>query len=482
MKKKVSNFSVQVYCYPLNMSINFIYQNKIYEINLNLFNNFSNFFLINENKTKNINLFTEFENCFGFSDEIVNEFIHFFQNEEININFSNVMQLHYLSQKYHVIKLTTKTEKFINSNYKELVNKFLTNITQKNIQISNPSQYEEIISNHISEFLSDKRLMMLPMQNICRVLGLISRNFKIQDQKNEIIEREIIDFLFEYVKHQGIRNSFLFSSFEIGKANQEYFFKKYIQESDNVDMHMFEPKLFQSLYFILEKKKDAETKLLQEIDRLNSQLEYQKDQFQQQISDNFKKIVEISVKRNPKKIDKQQFQNYRIEEITIPDGVEIIDEDAFNNCSLLKNVIFPSSLSLIKNGAFNQCVLLTQLNFPSSLESIDSFAFSGCISLLELNIPSSVKSIGSNAFSNCTSLTKVLIPSSVSFFGSNVFDNCIKLEEVTMDPYQTQISNSIFQNCPSLHSLLIQTIESSTNSINISIIKKFKTIKIRLLL
>ena len=62
------------------MSINFIYQNKIYELNLNLFNNF---FLINGNKTKNIYLFTEFENCFGFSDEIVNEFMHFFQNEEI---------------------------------------------------------------------------------------------------------------------------------------------------------------------------------------------------------------------------------------------------------------------------------------------------------------------------------------------------------------------------------------------------------------
>ena len=72
---------------------------------------------------------------------------------------------------------------------------------------------------------------------------------------------EIIDFFFfEYVKQQGIQYTFIFSSFEI------------------------EPKLFKSLYFILENKKDEESKLLHEIDRLNSQFEYQKNQFQQQIS------------------------------------------------------------------------------------------------------------------------------------------------------------------------------------------------------
>lgn len=56
------------------------------------------------------------------------------------------------------------------------------------------------------------------------------------------------------------------------------------------------------------------------------------------------------------------------EEYVIPEGTEIIDENAFNSAKLLSHVIFPFSLNEIKDYAFSFCHALTSVtwnNYPS---------------------------------------------------------------------------------------------------------------------
>ena len=72
--------------------------------------------------------------------------------------------------------------------------------------------------------------------------------------------------------------------------------------------------------------------------------------------------------------------------IDIPASVEIIEEAAFYNCPLLATVIFEngSNLKTIKgnyyaNGSFSKCRALTSIEIPSQVEIIGEEAFQDCI-------------------------------------------------------------------------------------------------------
>ena len=114
--------------------------------------------------------------------------------------------------------------------------------------------------------------------------------------------------------------------------------------------------------------------------------------------------------------------NNGIEEIILPQNLEILGTAAFYNCNSLKNIEIPSSVTSIGYSAFEGCSSLTSIEIPSSVTSIGNRAFQWCRSLTSIEIPSSVTSIGSSAFYYCSSLTNIEIPSSVTSIGSFAFD------------------------------------------------------------
>lgn len=93
-----------------------------------------------------------------------------------------------------------------------------------------------------------------------------------------------------------------------------------------------------------------------------------------------------------------------LEKITIPEGVTVIEKDAFFDCKELTRVNLPSSLRFIGEGAFSGCEYLVSISLPNGLETIDVRAFYSCIRLGSLKIPASVKEIGTDAFLTCESL------------------------------------------------------------------------------
>lgn len=91
-------------------------------------------------------------------------------------------------------------------------------------------------------------------------------------------------------------------------------------------------------------------------------------------------------------------------------GGNIIDEDAFEGCSILTSITIPDSVTSIGIGAFYRCTGLTSITIPNSVKSIGQDAFGFCTGLTSVSIGSGVTSIGSYAFNGCDSLASVNIP------------------------------------------------------------------------
>ena len=66
------------------------------------------------------------------------------------------------------------------------------------------------------------------------------------------------------------------------------------------------------------------------------------------------------------------------EVVIIPDGVKEIPQEAFKNCTILKQIAIPSSVTTIGNGAFENCSSLTSVTIPSSVTTIGDRAFYNC--------------------------------------------------------------------------------------------------------
>ena len=194
-----------------------------------------------------------------------------------------------------------------------------------------------------------------------------------------------------------------------------------------------------------------------------------------------------------------------LQSITIPDGVENINNSAFSGCTALETVNLPKSLKTIYSSAFSGCTSLKTVNFNkdtsgvtiqqqafldcSSLESFDftkvgslsghGKIFQNCTSLKSVTIGENVTkaggvnlfdgctgiktvefkpgdattTLGSSAFHNCTALEKVVIGGNVTKIGSNAFENCTALTIVTIDSANTvltTVDSKAFKNCTSL--------------------------------
>lgn len=88
----------------------------------------------------------------------------------------------------------------------------------------------------------------------------------------------------------------------------------------------------------------------------------------------------------------------RTGKIIIPDGVKVISEYAFYNCSI-SEVVIPDSVTDVEQCAFLCCHNLEKITFSKNMSCIKAHTFSQCTSLHDINIPGHIKVIGESAFS-----------------------------------------------------------------------------------
>lgn len=142
----------------------------------------------------------------------------------------------------------------------------------------------------------------------------------------------------------------------------------------------------------------------------------------------------------------------RTKEVVIPEGVRIVLNSSFENCSVT-SVKFPDSVVNIENKAFYSCRNLKHVDFGHGITHIGSKAswhvFAAC-GLEEVEIPEQVTYIGRGAFWSCK-LKKVTFHNGLLAIASDAFGGNIGLEEVTIPDNMTHIGEEAFKSAKIVH-------------------------------
>ena len=192
----------------------------------------------------------------------------------------------------------------------------------------------------------------------------------------------------------------------------------------------------------------------------------------------------------------------------IRDGVRVICDRAFKDCSSLESIIIPNSVTSIGGNAFESCGLLLSVKIPDGVKIIGDSAFPRCKSLASIILPRSIVSvngnpfarwngclqnesesfiyendvlfnkdktiliayrakdtnyvipdgvikIGDGAFSRCESLINIVIPDSVTSIGDRAFSRCSSLISIAIPGSVTSIGVRAFEFCRALRSVMI---------------------------
>lgn len=184
-------------------------------------------------------------------------------------------------------------------------------------------------------------------------------------------------------------------------------------------------------------------------------------------------------------------------EVTIPNTITAIGDDAFSKNAGLFKVVIPDSVKTIGHAAFEGCENLSRVTLGKGIKSIGSAAFSGCKSLQVVNIPERCNELGSGVFAGCTILPNVSIdsgnrnfvcvdgviyskdgstlyqylggrpsssftmPSTVSKIGEYAFWGADSLNSVSVSNQVKEIPEYAFSNCSSLSKVTLpRSVES----------------------
>ncbi|MGN1458208.1 MAG: leucine-rich repeat domain-containing protein [Acutalibacteraceae bacterium] len=139
-----------------------------------------------------------------------------------------------------------------------------------------------------------------------------------------------------------------------------------------------------------------------------------------------------------------------LKNVTIPDSVKTIGDNAFKFCSGLESIVIPDSVTEIGKSAFCECASLSQVALSKSISKINDFTFCGCCNLKSIDIPNSVVSIGESAFRNCNQLKSIDIPNGVVGIGNEAFLWCDNLKKINLPDNVKYIGNGAFAECVNL--------------------------------
>ena len=170
-----------------------------------------------------------------------------------------------------------------------------------------------------------------------------------------------------------------------------------------------------------------------------------------------------------------------LQSLTLPEGIEYIGSNAFNN-SGLEEIVLPETLVEIDQFAFSK-TRLTEVVIPGSVELLRASAFEGksnggsplekvvfegnkirelelrtfsyCDRLKEIVLPEGLETIGYNAFDGCSALERIDIPASVTYIGEAAFVYCTGLEEAVIGDGVAEIAKRAFAECTALKRVVI---------------------------
>ena len=145
-----------------------------------------------------------------------------------------------------------------------------------------------------------------------------------------------------------------------------------------------------------------------------------------------------------KKVEKYAFGRSSLQEVCLPQSIEILEEGTFSECSELQSITWHCQCDVISAYCFIWCSNLTQFDF-SSVKKIGARAFKG--SGLTSVILNKGTAVDQNCFACCTDLEKIEWLSGRAIKGS-IFEGCKNIKEIFISDNVKSIEASAFSSSP----------------------------------
>lgn len=191
-----------------------------------------------------------------------------------------------------------------------------------------------------------------------------------------------------------------------------------------------------------------------DISLLNTSAEYLYCPNVEEFSGTFKSFNRVKVIDFPslKKINEEMFAGLSSLTFVNCPNAQVVEKNAFSNCTGLVSVILDKKLEQIGENSFMNCQSLKNIDFISNLAEIPSQSFRNCDNIVRVNIKANDIKVGASAFYGCDNLKYVEL-NKVEQIDNYAFSTCVALRYIKINDYGTNLS------------LESETIEGSTNAV-----------------
>ncbi len=139
-------------------------------------------------------------------------------------------------------------------------------------------------------------------------------------------------------------------------------------------------------------------------------------------------------------------------DVVIPEGVIIIDDNAFRDCTTVETVTFTNTVTEIGDYAFSGCTSLKEISLPALVTKVGEYAFADCTSLTKFESKTNTSSVGKYAFYNCSALETAVLSKNIVTLNESVFEGCTALKSLDFDNLK-EINDRAFYGCVSLEGI-----------------------------
>lgn len=159
----------------------------------------------------------------------------------------------------------------------------------------------------------------------------------------------------------------------------------------------------------------------------------------------FQNCTFLDIKKLPandtfKVIRVNTFQNSGITQLSLPDQITQLEDNAFRDCSKLTSVNSdnPNGTLIIDDNVFRDDTALTSVQLPAGTTKIGNHAFRNDTGIIELNFTwlNSLAEIGTSAFENTKLKAVDLSDHAISKIGERAFADIKELTTITLNPSQ----------------------------------------------